>query len=61
MAVGGLGVFEARVIELKHSNDRCRLGQMASCILPGGQQYLTHKGRFMLPWEALGLQGVRLS
>ena len=52
---------EARVIELKHSNDRCRLGQKANCILPGGQQYLTHKGSLMLPWDALGLQSLSLS
>ena len=49
-----------RSIEVKHSGDRCRPKAQASCILPAGQQYLTHKCRFMLPWESLGLQGIHV-
>ena len=49
-----------RAVEMKHSADRCRPGSHASCILPNGQQYLTHRCRFMLPYESLALQGIHV-
>ena len=50
-----------RSVELKHNVERCRPAAEASCILPGGMQYLTHKCRMMHPFEALMLQGIDVS
>jgi hypothetical protein len=48
-----------RCLDLKHSVARLsKPTSIASCILPGGQQYLTSKCRFMHPLESLGLQGI---
>ena len=50
----------AQTYELLHSLGRgstLRVGQ-ASCILPSGSQYLTHRCRIMHPLESLALQGI---
>lgn len=52
--------LDHHTVELKHNANRTRLSQrgFASCILPGGQQYLTHRCRLMMPVESLRLQGI---
>ena len=48
-----------RTIEVKHNLDRTHvLHGIASTILPGGEQYLTHRCRLMHPIEAIRLQGI---